>query len=550
MSAILKLWWWQLVNKIKQVFSNPVNLLAACFLVVIAFGYGWVLGAVPFLHTSRNNAPDAPVPPVMVDAGLFLLFCAISSMVVGSGFMDSLLFFTPADFAYLFPAPISSRTILAARLPRILIGGLSMAFWCQTVMLNHVATALHPFANPWITRGIPWQPHYTVHERLLASAIFFCLGGYQNLAGVLEINRRKSRLDGWLYTLLLVGVAAWLWLECKSPVDAAKFPGIRFVFWPCQLASQALVGIVLGLNITRELAGLAVFYVATLGLVFAREVNFTERSLAVGDRLQAARDRVKAGSLFGPDVFRHGAEIQKRVYTIRPFGSGPAALLWANLSAAFKRPWVHIGGPLLLGIGLGSSAFMLPEVAGYTLPQICLYTTIGATWLAQMGFMVGRTRQTLIRPLPFDGWQVTLADLTPAVVMSLLFQWVLGVVLLFVPDVPDRGLPLFEIFACIPAFGVCLMLISYGSSAWTISAQDAGQTLLSMASGPVAMALFTFLTASIMHIPAALHAPSWVPPTTALIFCLIAAPGLLALSGYLYSEFRPEAGVVMRRSKA
>ena len=533
MSAIVKLWWWQLANNVRQACANPANLVLLIPIVWL-FGTAWLISMIPGPQQQTVGQAETTA---QAEALLFLGLCAMSSLMVGIGFLDNVLVFNASDFAYLFPAPISSRTIVAARLPRIVINALIWSLWVRVAAGKLIAELVG-------------HSHTDAHASMMIAVVIFFLCGYGNVAVVLEINRRKSRLDGWLYLALMIAVSAWIGLHAKSAGDAANIGWLRVLFAPCRVAAQTLVGIVLGHDVLRGLVMLGIFYVATLALIFAREVNFSERSLAIRDRQQANCDAVKAGALFGPETLGKHRAIRSRDYTVPPFGTGTWALLWANCSAALKNPWVRIATPLACGFGLGYlTTFLGSDDAARSFRETGIYTTFAAVFLAQMGFLIARTRGSVIRPLPLDGWQVIVAETVPPAAMMILFQWGMAASLFNLPGDAQRGLLLFELLACLPIAGFCMMVITYGASAWIVAAPDAAQGFIATAAGPIAVAMYAFLVAGLMAIPQILTAPAWVPLAVAFVFCLASAPGLIALAGYIYSEIRPE-GVVAISQRA
>ena len=349
--ALLTLW--QARNWIRTTFTNPRKLIPA--IILLAY-LGMNLFFVGVGSVARRQArPPAELTTALrdhlplVDAVLFGLLILVALGVLDSGFREGFLTFSLADIDYLFTSPISRRSVLAYR---VAARTMQSFFQYAFIVFMLLYFGLRSF--------LPVEAGIGVFL-VMVSALFFCVGGYTNLAFalkmVLDFGRgavaRRWYLGLALAAAALLGVVAWR--EGLPQLRTLLQSWLVVVpFFPCRLAASALLAPFTGASAAPALAGLAGFYLAAGALLISRKENYYEATLAGSERLAklrtAARER-NWGAIF---ALRHaertrGSRKPGKPFTIRPWGRGGGALVWANLAAAAKRPWMNWYLPLLAG---------------------------------------------------------------------------------------------------------------------------------------------------------------------------------------------------------
>jgi ABC-2 type transport system permease protein len=538
MRAIALLSLWQIKNAVRSSFTDIRKLIPLLFLGFVlvsqAFSLAIMIAVRPAFPTDASSMLAPHVE--LVQAGVFLFLVLITIGLVDYGFSGGFLTFTLADIDYLFPAPISRRTVLAYRL-----GAKTGMAFLQSAFLIYFLFFITPARLSLPAAGVA------------VAALFLCIGGYTNLALALKLvfgfgNFATARR--WIAALLvLAGLSLFLAYRVYGIAvltEAGRNWLAVTLFYPCRLAAVAVAAPLGGRIDTGGIPLLALFYVLTLALVLSRKENFYDASLEVSERsarlMQAAREQNWA-AMFSMQreagASPRRARARARPYTVPPFGRGGGALLWAHISAAAKRPFVNFWGPLLGGVAISLAASTwLPRVASFFVGSVVCYLLFILTMSGVVTFRQSLQRQTLIRPLPIPGWQAVAADVGPRILISCLGGWGAGFTLLLLQP-PYASQVALILIVCLPFVLASLNLIQYVVALWFPDAQDKLQQLLS---GFVTLGLTGFLVgflAPFVGVPLWFRLSGWV---TALIFMIPAAALaalLLLLAAYAYRRFQP-----------
>jgi hypothetical protein len=161
---------------------------------------------------------------------------------------------------------------------------------------------------------------------------------------------------------------------------------------------------------------LSALYLASVALLFAKEFNFYEQSIASTTRMAAFRSAAKGG--YASLMAQRASTLKRksaRTYSVPPFGQGAVAVFWGHLSAAARRPWVNFimptAGGLAEGIFGGLSARTSPTIAISAMAGLALYVSIGFLGAAKTASEAAIRRRELLAPLPIPGWQMVVANL-------------------------------------------------------------------------------------------------------------------------------------------
>lgn len=533
---------WQLRNAVRTTltdFRKLIPLVVILFFVVVQ-----VATTLSLAGTRPNHPPwlaQAVVDQIeVVRVAAFLLLAMVTLGIIDYGFTEGFLAFSLADIDYLFPAPIPRRLILAYRL-----GAKTLTSFFQAAMLFYFLV--------WRLVESVSPGKATFQEGVVAfGALLCCLGGYASVAFVLKMVfgfGRLSTVRRWILGLfgvivLLLGYTYWMH-GIAGLTTVTRNGMVVALFYPCQLAAQALTAPLVGETAWSAFLQLAVFYAAATAALFSRNENFYEASLEGSERtarlLQAAKDQNWA-AMFTIQAEGKRKKGAGKAYAIPPFGTGGMALVWANLAAAAKRPFANIWAPLLGGIGIAAiaTATLPRQVAAFAVAGLSVYLLFLLTMSGMALYRQSISRQPLIRPLPFAPWQVVIADVLPRTLLTSLFAFG-GSLVLLISRVDHSQTVAVLLMLCVPAALLALNLVQFMLALWYPDAQDKLQQLLAGFVSLLLTMTVMGLMATGLVIPLILRAPGWLTGLVFMIPALGASAILLVCAASVYRRFQPKS---------
>lgn len=324
--------------------------------------------------------------------------------------------FTEAEVAWLFPAPLSRRTLVHFRLLKSQISNVFGALVYSALLLGTGGLFWRRFVGFWFLLSF-----HTLHslagsftrERLLARG--------------LDGQRRRGAL-----ALLFIAVAAatWLWPRALgAPADAPhgsgfafapqaaallRTPPLSWVLAPFRIALAPLRAAT-ALDLLRALWPALALLAAHYFWAMRAIVGFEEASAALAEKRAAAVRAMRGG--------RGLLALRKRKASSEPFALAPRgrpelAFLWSRLIAAGS--WAHPRSLLTL------AAILIPAVgwlhgrpgwektlfaAAIVSAVVASYGLLLAPALARGGFSQLFERIDLTKSYPLRGWQVVLGEL-------------------------------------------------------------------------------------------------------------------------------------------
>jgi hypothetical protein len=529
----------QLKNAFRTTFTDFRKLLPLLF-----FGLLW---AAQLTITSLLQGLRAPVREQMADfllanlptvqSATFLILILIAVGNLDFGFSTGFLHFTMADIDYLFPSPIPPRAILAYRLASKTVVTFFQAAFLFLFFFWFPIEAVADGQASWSGGG----------SALLA--LFFCLGGYANLALWLKLAFGGGKLTRLrpvilaVVTLFGVYLMYSYWeLGLEGLLRVSRSQTAALLFYPCRLAADAMVAPLMKGVAPVALGWLGGFYVVTLLMVFARREHFYEASLEGSEQaaklLQAARELNWAALMSGGAVGASGGRTAS--YTA-PVPKGRAwTLFWAHMASAARRPVANVAIPLVGGILLTVAAqlafkerlaaVMVGALGGYLL---FVFTIAGITTFRQ-----ALARQPLVRPLPLRDWQVVISDVAPRVLLLSLFAWSAGFSVLLGGGRGAARVALIMVVHA-PAALVPLNLIQYVLALWYPNSQDKIHQLVAGLIGVFVTGLAAGFMIPLALAPMAMRLPWWISAAIFVGPCAFAALVLLALAVWLYGRYEP-----------
>jgi hypothetical protein len=360
------------------------------------------------------------------------------------------LYFTPPETGFLFPAPVSRRELLVYNLVTRLGVQLLSALWVAIFTLRYA---------PHLASGLAGVVLGFVFIYVAAQAL--ALGTTAVEAYFSPLVRRLVRA-GTIGALLLVAVSAAARAapgggpggRLRAVLDA---PAVRAVSFVARPVAELFAATTLHGALLWGAASLATIAVG-MALVLGFDVAYTERSLAVGSRVQARLRRLRSSAPAAGDDAAPATSPRFRMSAPRRLLPGRAgALAWRQLTELVRTPramltpllvggaWVvamfggskaAAGDPIALQATVLSSGLILPIVFGNPLP---------------FDFRRDLDRIAFLRSLPLSPWAVAAGQVFPAALSFAVFEmlvllataaltgvvpaWWIGVAAVLVPPV-------------------------------------------------------------------------------------------------------------------
>jgi len=343
------------------------------------------------------------------------------------------LTFTEAEVAFLFPAPVSRRTLVHFKLMRsqlrILFSALLLTLFSRRFG-GHV----------WI-HAIGWW-------LLLSTMNLHFLGS--SFTRTMLLDRGLSNRGRRLLILALVagaGAGIWYWAKATLPpptaADTADWDSIQvyaqqvfgsgpalYLLYPFQLIVRPFFAPDTATFFNALPAATLIFLLHYLWVI-GSDVSFEEASLAASQKLAARVAAYRAGNW-------QGASAQKKQKPRRPWfqlsPTGPAvtALLWKNLLGVGQvlSPRLLIVFGIILGMfvyTMGGSIHgqNIAVIVEFAIAIILGYSLLLGPQLLRMDFRRNLSSADILKTFPLPGWQIALGEILAPVTVLAGVQWLL-----------------------------------------------------------------------------------------------------------------------------
>jgi hypothetical protein len=360
------------------------------------------------------------------------------------------LAFAPAEVQFLFPAPVSRRALIHAKLLR-----LQLVILFNTVIFSILLRGGAGTGAGW-RRGLAlWM--------LFSALALHRLGVAIVRAGLLEQGaegRRRSRGAVAVFTLatLSLGAAAlWHWAALRAafaaPLElpealatALSHPLAAVPLWPVRALLAPVMTTTLGgwlMALPGALAVLAAHYLWILRL----DARFEEAAIEASQHRAAVLQQLRAGQLRLP---RLGSRKVSRIPRLGVRGLPEVAIIWKNVAAAFRGgAWK---GQLLFQTGALAFFAILIRVKGGGRGETAM-VAITAAWGAMLLFTgplwtrfdlrQDLPRLAILKAWPIPGWRIVAAEIAGVTLLQTLAIGALMVVpvvqVALSPDLLDRA---------------------------------------------------------------------------------------------------------------
>ena len=438
MSTLLYLELRQIVNYARITLRSPKRLVPAILVVL------WMLMFIGPQMMLRLMGPRHPISglsltiPPQTSIALFTLLSIVMIYKVHRSFSEGMVTFPLADIDFLFPTPISRRTILGLRLLGLYAKlGLYVLFFA--FIFGYQLSMFAPSS-------------VGVSVSCLAVILFsiFLINTCTTINLVATFREAKkwwlSYAVRWLaYGLLIFVAGRWLLgyvltgSFIQSAVATFKHPLVTTSLlpakWTADLILSPLTGWKPGLG--GEFAAMWLLAIGSLVLVLSRKENPFEPSLMVSARAAAIRSAVRRGG-FGrlrTEMQKFRPQKTKAGIAIPPFGRGAIALLWKSLNTTMRTSGTALMAvPFIAAIVLGGLRLAAPQEVGVKEVQTIATVLIGYLLFISSTIMLHSFRGDLkqaniLRPMPIPAWQVIAMQGIHSTLISTAVAWVVVILI-------------------------------------------------------------------------------------------------------------------------
>ena len=499
------------INRFRQQLERAKSPRYLAAVVMGVLYLWWAL----FRNAQLSDGPLAALVEtdvVVPIASAVLLLSAARWWLFGGE--RSALAFTPAEVQFLFPAPVTRRQLVQAKLLRV-----QLAILLNTLIFSVLLHGSGGSVQGWQRGGSLWMLFSTLALHRLGASIV-----HANAMDHVGKARRRLWLPLALFGLVLMAavygvLSAWPLLVAASDVgvkatllaitDALRAPVPAAALWPV----RALLDPVFLSGSTKWLAAipwaaalLVLHYLWVVRLDGAFEEAALEATQHRAERLhrfrtsQMGRSRSRTGKL---------ARVPSLALTGRP----EMAIAWKNVAAALRggawrsqlilftvslaalaiatRSASDRAGDVFLGVSFGWGAMLL---------------FIGPLWM-RFDLRLDLPRLALLKTMPLPGWRIVSAEIAAVTALHSITVWSLMVVPLvaFIQDpslLVSGGItiPIFlSAVLGVPVFNALMFTIQNGTAllfpAWvrlgtaTRGFETMGQNLLTTGATTLAAAV-------------------------------------------------------------
>jgi len=434
----------QFINALKNTLRSPRRLIPA--LLIGAGVFAWIAqaalflsGAAPPPHQAYGLLAAVQNPSELIKAGSFLFLSFGSLVIIYQAFSTGSLVFSIAHIDFLFPTPISRRSVL---LIKLLKDYLKYMFWVTffvTFTGAPIMLALHGSLFPYGFVSIAALTAYVLFLVNMAHTVNIVFTfGFEKLkqAGKLV----KLVLGLAFASAILVGVHQYAASGDSyfSVHEAANSPVIKAIFAPADWCSGLLVAPLLRSVTDSEMIHLGFLWAlafASFGLLLSRKENIYEPSLGVSVRAVRVRQAMRSGDVTAVRVQMMQEKGRKAagLLVIPPFGRGAVALLWKSLLIRYRMSWHQLALMLVLP---GIIVFVIQrslaaEEIMRNLPFILLYMAFLMSITVQPQVRAELKHANILKSMPISAWKMMLVGavngsiyLTAGILVFAVSMWV------------------------------------------------------------------------------------------------------------------------------
>jgi ABC-2 type transport system permease protein len=477
------------------------------------------------------------------------------------------LTFTEAEVAFLFPAPVSRRTLVHFKLMKSQLRIFFSAFIFSLFF--------HRFGgNVWIHSAGWWLVLSILNLHFLGASFARTLLLERGIS-----NWLRRLLVFLLASLLVAGVVIWArntlaWPENGNPLDLDTILSYSqsiltagpaaYVLYPFRVVVNPFFAADAPAFFAVLAPGLLLLLLHYLWVIFS-DVAFEEASLAASQKAAARVTALRTGNWAAAG---RNQKVRRAWFKLAPAGPPFTALLWKNLIGAGRvfslRFWIMITALIVTFTVVFSSTSGgqgLAVVAGMLVAMALGYSLLLGPQMLRLDFRQDLPMADILKTYPVAGWQLALGEILAPALLLAGFQWLLLVpgsaLIFFLPGNHQSLLLAIALGAAIflPVLDFILLLIPNAAvllfPSWLPTGKDSprgieatGQRLI-FAIGQLLVLSLTLLPASlaflVVYFPLKILAGPVIPvflaaPASAIILAGEAAAGVYLL-GKLFERF-------------
>jgi hypothetical protein len=394
-----------------RVSGQVARLRSPRYLLALLLGVGWLV----FIVLQQRRAPTAVTADWIVPGGtLVALGLVIWAWISGGD--GRALTFSPAEVTFLFPAPLTRRTLVHYKLLRtqplvllnvgiwtLLAGGgygqvppllRALAIWTLITTLS-----LHRLGAALVRTSLAEHGRFGLQRRVLsiaalvAAAVTLLWGAREALPPVL------AALGGDEPVLR------------DAVLHALDHPLLAVVLWPFEAIVRPLgVGGLAEWRAAMVPAGglLLLHYVWVIRSDTAFEEAAAQASLA-----RARRDAARTGDAHAPESRRAPSP---PLFPLAPTGWPATALLWKNLAAVLRRRralnvavGLFVGGSILAAESSDPTSTLAQMAGALALTWLGFALVLGPQWIRN-DLRGDLAHVELLRSYPLPGWAIVASE--------------------------------------------------------------------------------------------------------------------------------------------
>lgn len=425
------------LRQLKYLLGALVGGAYVYFLFFLNFGgASGSRGAARTAATQALAALPSPealtqtLPLIAAVSAVLLLGIVILAWVIPSNSRG--LRFTEAETAFLFPAPISRRTLIHCKL-------LSSQF---SILFTSLFFTL--ISNRWTFLGGNALTHAVGWWFVLSTLNLHFTGAALTLSrlvegGVSPLRRRLTVLGG---LAVVVGLTvAWVWRDLRAP-DAEDFAGVApFTAYLLGLLDHGVLGTLLvpfkfvvgpflapdARTFLFALAPALLVMLAHYSWVLRMETSFEEASLAAAEKRSATLASVREGKRVFASTHTH-THARPGPFYLGSSGRPELAFLWKNLLSTATYFNLRVLATAAAIILVGSKWFLTgttPDIRAARVVVGMISLTAGAyvlllgPHLARQDLRGDMPHADILKTYPLRGWELLLGQiLTPVAILT------------------------------------------------------------------------------------------------------------------------------------
>ena len=478
------------------------------------------------------------------------------------------LTFTEAEVAFLFPAPVSRRTLIHFKLIRSQLRILLSALFFT--LLSHRFGG-----NFWVHAAGWWLILSTLNLHFMGASFA------RTLLQDHGVSNRLRRLVVFVLVAAMVGVV-WYWAKKTLPTAANLNPTdfsstvnylqtvltsgpALYLLYPFRLVVRPFLAPDASVFFIALLPALLLFVLHYLWVILS-DVAFEEASVEASQKLAVRMAAVRSGNWASA---RKNQKARRAWFKLTPVGPAFIALIWKNLIGVGRvfslRFWIIIAIILCVfgfSFHAGGPGQSLSFLAAMILGILLAYSLLLGPQMLRLDFRHDLPMADILKTFPLPGWQIALGEILAPVAVLAGFQWFLlipiSILIFYLPA--DSHQSLYWVLAASAIFVLpvldCLLLLIPNAAvllfpSWVQSGKDSprgieatGQRLI-FAVGQLLVLLIALVPAALVFIAAYFPLKFAMGPVMPIFFASLSAAIVLAgeaglgvmLLGKLFERF-------------